>query len=169
LSKSRKKKSRKKQSTGKSLGVLALIISLGALGLSLAQFFLPLNEPTIYSLSYDDQIVLDGISMVDYLSELELTYSAKTGDRVLIEFNCEIYVNPISTTALTINFDISGSIFPTSRIHAYTDSYLFTTGYMRHYIESSEPGEFVVYIYASINDEYTGSYIKNCLVTATVY
>lgn len=84
MAKSRKKKSSKKQSTGKILGVLALIISLGALGLSLSQFFLPSKGPTIYSLSYDEIIDLDGISMVGYLNELELTYSALAGDRVLI-------------------------------------------------------------------------------------
>ncbi|MHA1258518.1 MAG: hypothetical protein ACTSSG_00755 [Candidatus Heimdallarchaeaceae archaeon] len=72
MSKSRKKKSSKKQDTGKILGALALIISLGALGLGLNQFLGPVGGPTIYSLAYDDNIVLDGISFVEYLSELEL-------------------------------------------------------------------------------------------------
>lgn len=78
-------------------------------------------------------------------------------------------MNPIGTTDLSLYFDINGSIFPSSSIHVYTDSVLFTTGYMRHYIESSEIGEYEVNIYASIDDESTGSYIRKCLVTVTVY
>lgn len=167
--KSSKKKSGKKQNVGQTLGVLALIVSLGALGLSLYQFFIPSGGPMIYSLLYDDPIILDGISTIDYLSELELTYSAQVGDRVLIEFNCEIFVNPIGGTDLSLYFDINYSIFPTSRIYVYTESDLFTTGYMRHYIESSEAGEFTVYIWADIGDESTGSYIRRCFVTVTVY
>ncbi len=167
--KSSKKKSSKKQNTGQTLGVLALIISFGALGLSLSQFFLQQGGPTVYSLSHNDIIVLDGISLIDHLSELDLTYSAKAGDRVLIEFTCEIYVNPIGSTDLSINFEIGGSIFPPSKIHVYTDSYLFTNGYMRHYIESSDAGEFEVVLIASIDDESTGSFIRNCLLTVTVY
>ena len=169
MSKSRKKKSSKKQNPGKALGALALIISLGALGLGLTQFILPPKGPTIYSLSYDDQIVIDTISIVDYLDELELTYSAKVGDTVLIEFSCEIYLNPDGTTDLSLKFDINGSIFPTSSIHVYSSDPIFASGYMRHYINSSVAGDFDVNIYAYIDDEFAYSWIRYCLVTVTVF
>ncbi|MHA1954227.1 MAG: hypothetical protein ACW96U_09815 [Candidatus Heimdallarchaeaceae archaeon] len=169
MAKSRKKKSSKKKGSGKALGALALIISLGAMVFSLYQFFVPSGGPIIYSLLYDDPIILDGISSIDYLSELELTYSAQAGDRVLFEFNCEIFVSPIGGTDLSLHFDINYAIFPTTRIYVYTESYLYTTSFMRHYIESSEAGEFTVYIYADISDESTGSYIRRCFITVTVY
>ena len=153
--------------------IISVIVSAGVLYVAIPIVY-PSNVnskgPTIYSLSHDDIIYLDGISLIDYLNELDLTYSTQAGDRVLIEFNCEIYVNPIGGTDLSLSFDINGSIFPSSSIHVYTDSYLFTTGYMRHYIESSPAaGNYTVNIYAYIDDESTGSFIKNCLVTSTVY
>ena len=169
MSKSRKKKSSKKQNTGQALGAFALIISLAAVGIGLTQFFLPPKGPTIYSLSYDDQIVIDTISIVDYFNELELSYSAKSGDSVLIEFSCEIYLNPDGTTDFSIHFDINGSIFPTSRIHVYSSSIIYTSGYMRHYINSSEAGDFDVNIYTFIDDEFAYCWIRYCLVTVTVY
>jgi len=153
--------------------IISVVVSAGLLYVAIPIVY-PSNVdskgPTIYSLSYDDNIVLQGISYIDYLSELDLTYSAQDGDRVLIEFNCEIYVNPIGGTDLSLSFDINGTIFPSSSIHVYTESVLFTTGYMRHYIESSSvAGNYTVNIYADINDEYTGSFIRNCLVTITIY
>jgi hypothetical protein len=153
--------------------IISIIVSAGVLYVAIPIVY-PSNVnskgPTIYSLSHDDIIDLDGISTIDYLNEIDLTYSAQAGDRVLIEFNCEIYVNPIGGTDLSLRFDINGSIFPLSRIHVYTESDLFTTGYMRHYIESSTAaGNYTVNIYADISDEYTGSYIRYCFVTVTVY
>ena len=63
MSKSKKRKSRKGLNTGTILGALALIFSIGALGLSLYQFILP-TGPTIYSASNNDLVPLDGISAI---------------------------------------------------------------------------------------------------------
>ncbi|MHA1402022.1 MAG: hypothetical protein ACTSQE_16865 [Candidatus Heimdallarchaeaceae archaeon] len=52
MSKSRKRKSSKGLSTGTTLGALALIIAIGALGLGLYQFVLPPEGPMIYSKSH---------------------------------------------------------------------------------------------------------------------
>jgi hypothetical protein len=168
MSKSRKKKSSKKQKPGKTLAVLAFIISLGALGLGLYQIFAP-SGPTIYNLVYDDLIEIDDISVIDYLSELSLTYSAKEGDRILIEFSCEILINPSTSTDFTLNFDIQGAIFPSSRIRIYTDSYTRTNGYMKHYIESSGAGLFQVQIYATIDNEWGACWVDSAVLTVTIY
>jgi len=153
--------------------IISVIVSAGVLYVAIPIVYpsdFNSKGPIIYSLSYDDVIVLDGISLIDYLNELDLTYSAQTRDRVLVEFNCEIYVNPIGSTDLSLHFDINGTIFPSSSIRVYTESRVYRTGYMRHYIDSSPAtGNYTVNIWADIDDESTGSYIRNCLVTSTVY
>jgi len=166
--KSSKRKTGGKKNTGIILASLALIASLGALGLGLFQFFIPPGAPQIYSLYYEDIIYIDGVSIVDYLYELELTYKAKAGDRILLEFSCELYINPSFSTSVSINFDIGGTIYPTSRIYVLTSDVIYTSGYMRHYIESSDAGEFDVIIYASMSEEFSTSFIRHCLLTITV-
>jgi len=166
LSKSRKRKSSKGSSTGTTLGALALIISIGAMGLSLYQFILP-TGPTIYSVWNDDLVPLDGIGSIKYLPELDLTYSVKAGDSVLIEFSCIIYLDVTTLIDLYINFDVNGTV-PLTNIHVSSESNIFTNGYVRHYIESSTAGEFNVQPYAYITEDYTSSYVRYCLLTVTV-
>ena len=153
--------------------IISTIVSTGVLYIAVPIVY-PTDDnpqgPTIYSLSYDDIIDLDGISMVDYFDELELTYKTQPEDRVLIEFTCEVYLNPSGTTDLSIHFDINGTIFPTSSIRASSDSRLRITGYMRYLSGTrSVAGNSTVYIYAAIDDESTGSYIRYSLLTVTVY
>ncbi|MHA1402021.1 MAG: hypothetical protein ACTSQE_16860 [Candidatus Heimdallarchaeaceae archaeon] len=103
------------------------------------------------------------------MSDLALSYTAQAGDRVLIEFTCQIFLDTISGITLYLHFDINGSIFPSQSIRVYTESSFHTNGYLKHYIESSDAGNYTVNIVANINDEYTSSYVRYSLVTATVY
>ncbi len=169
--KSGKRKSDKGFSTGTTLGALALIISIGALGLGLYQFILPAGSgnPQIFIVSYDNIIFLDGISYVEYLHPLNITYTTKVGDRVELEFSCRLYVDPIGYTTLTVAFVNNGSMFPSSKIYLYTDSNFMTSGYMRHTFEATTAGENHLVIYATIDDEGTNSYIRDSLLTVTVY
>ena len=167
--KTSKKRTGVKKDTGKIIAVIALVASLGALGLGVSQIFLPFGAPKIYSLYYEDLIYIDGVSFADYLDELELVYSAKKGDQVLLEFSCEIFLNPSSATNVDLNFDIAGIIFPSDRIKVYSSSVIITSGYMRHYIPSSEAGEFEVTIYATMDVEFSTCNIRHCLFTITVY
>ncbi len=80
--------------SGKGLGILALLIAIGALGLSAYQFILPspsegsLSEgPKIYYASNDDIVYLD-FGTIKYIPQLNVTYTTKAGDSVLIEFTC---------------------------------------------------------------------------------
>ena len=68
MSKSRKKKSGKQQVTGQTLGALALVISIGALGLGVYQFITPPEGPQICILSNDDIFHIDGISYLESIS-----------------------------------------------------------------------------------------------------
>ncbi|MGY5880504.1 MAG: hypothetical protein RTV31_09640 [Candidatus Thorarchaeota archaeon] len=168
--KSGKKKSSKGLSTGTTLGALALIISIGALGLGVYQFITPpaSENPQFYILERDDLIWLDRYSMFDYLYELNITYSTNVGDTVVLEFSCRLFLDPVSTTTLTVNFDINATILPLSNIYVSSDSDVTTSGYMKYTYEASTAGENRVLIYTTCDDE-TDNYIRDCLLTVTVY
>ncbi|MGY5855630.1 MAG: hypothetical protein RTS72_03465 [Candidatus Thorarchaeota archaeon] len=169
MSKSRKKKTSKGISTGTTLGALALIISIGALGLGVYQFIAPQTSgPQFYILEHDDIIWLDRYSSFDYLNELNVTYITNVGDTVEVEFSCQLYLVPVGTTTLTVNFDINGTIFPSSSIYVSSDSNTLATGYMKYTYEATTAGENRVIIYTSCDDE-TDNYITDCLLTVTVY
>jgi hypothetical protein len=174
MAKSRKKKSGKKLGTGTRLGALALIIAIGALSLGLYQFILsPASEgPKIYASSNDDPVVFDGIASLEYIPQLSITYSTKAGDMVLLEYSCQIYLYPIIGTNLQLYFDNNGTS-ASGTIHVYADSTetnsLISTGYMRSYIPNSDAGTYNVQIYATIDDESTGSFVSFSVLTVTVY
>ena len=168
--KSGKRKSSKGSSTGTTLGALALIISLGALGLGIYQFIAPpaAEGPQFYILENDDIIWLERYTSFDWLNELNITYSTEIGDTVEVEFSCQLYLVPVGTTTLTVNFDINGTIFPSSSIYARSDGITMTTGYMKYTYEATTAGENRVIIYTTCDDE-TDNYITDCLLTVTVY
>jgi len=168
--KSSKRKSGNGLSTGTTLGALALIISIGALGLGLYQFILPpaSESPQIYSVSNDDIIFLDGIIYVEYLDPISITYTAKVGDKVVLEFGCRIHVDPSGTTIIGVYFNNNGT-FPSSNIYLSTDSYFTSSCYMKYIFNSTKTGEYTLEVYATIDDEGTNSYIRNSLLTVTVF
>lgn len=169
MSKSRKKKSGKQQISDQTLGALALIISIGALGLGVYQFIAPLTSgPQFYILEHDDIIWLDRYSTIDYLNELNITYTTKVGDTVVLEFSCQLYLDPVGTTTLTVHFDVNGTIFPPSSIYLSSDSVTLASDYMKYTYEASTAGENRVVIYTYCDDE-TDNYIRDCLLTVTVY
>ena len=168
MAKSRKKKTSKGMSTGTTLGALALIISIGALGLGLYQFIVPpATGPQFYILEYDDLIWLDSVVSVEYLYELNITYSTEIGDKVVIEFSCRFFIEAQGTTSLSLQFANNGST-PSASIYETTDVNVINTGYMRHTFEASTAGENTVFITASCNDE-VDNWIADCLLTVTVY
>ncbi|MHA2353476.1 MAG: hypothetical protein ACXABX_10190 [Candidatus Thorarchaeota archaeon] len=168
MSKSRKKKSGKTQVSGQTLGALALVLSIVALGFSVYQFISTPQEPQFYILERDDLIWLDRYSSYDYLNELNITYSTNVGDTVVLEFSCQLYLDPVGTTTLTVNFDVNGTIFPSSSIYLSGDSVSLASDYMKYTYEASTAGENYLVIYTTCDDE-TDNYIRDCLLTVTVY
>jgi len=168
--KSGKRKSGNEVSTGTTLGALALIISLGALGLGLYQFTLPspVEGPTIYVTSYDDAVSFDGITQIKYVPQLNITYSTKVGDTVLLEFNCRIFLESLGGTDLSVYFQDNGSA-PTASIYLYSASDIYTTGYMRYLFEASTAGVNYLQIYMYIGDVDSDSFISHSVLTVTVY
>jgi len=170
MSKSRKKKTGKTQVSGQTLGALALVISIVALGLSVYQFIIPTSsEPQVYILEHDDIVWIDRYSAVDSLRELNITYSAQAGDTVTLEFSCQVYVDTDSSqTSLRLNFENNGTYIPSGCIYLSSSSDLMTSGYMTHTFEASITGEYNVFIIATCFEE-VDNYVRYCLLTVTVY
>ena len=170
LSKSRKKKSGTQQVSGSTLGALALVISIVALGFSVYQFIIPADSgPQVYILEYDDIVWIDRYSAVDTLYELNLTYSAQAGDTVVLEFSCQVYLDTDgSQTDLRLNFENNGTYFPSGSIYLSSSSDVTTSGYMTHTFEASTTGEYNVLIIATCFEE-VDNYVRYCLLTVTVY
>jgi len=168
--KSGKRKSSKGSSTGTTLGALALIISLGALGLGVYQFITPpaSEGPQFYILEYDDILFIDQYTSFDYHNELNITYNTKVGDSVVLELSCRLRVNPVGTTTLTAYFDNNGTT-PLSSIYLQSDVSRISSGYMKYIFEATTTGENLLKIWTYIDDETQNSWIGDCLLTVTVY
>jgi len=168
--KSSKRKSGNGLSTGTTLGALALIISLGALGLGVYQFIVPQASegPKIYYTSNSDVVYFDGVTQIKYIPQLNITYSTKVGDTVLLEFNCRIFLESLGGTSFTVYFQDNGSA-PTASIYLYSASDIYTTGYMRYLFEASTAGVNYLQIYMYIDDVDSNSFISHSVLTVTVY
>lgn len=167
--KSGKRKSNKGSSTGTSLGALALIISLGALGLGVYQFITPpaSESPQFYILEHDDFIYLDKYSSVESVNELNITYSTEIGDTVVLEFSCQLSLQVTSSTTLTLNFENNGT-YVTTGIYASSDISAISSEYMKYTFEAETAGENNVMILASCAQE-VNNWLRYCLLTVTVY
>jgi hypothetical protein len=166
--KSRKRKSGKNLGTGTTLGTLALIISIGALGLGIYQIITPQSTgPQFYIVEHDDPIYFDKYTAFDYLNELSLTYTTNVGSMVVLEFSCRIFMPATSQTNFRLKFDNNGSI-PSTAIIVSADSYFQTTEYMRYTFEASASGENDIVVYATCDYEID-NIIYDSLLTVTVY
>jgi hypothetical protein len=174
--KSGKRKSGNGTSTGTTLGALALIIAIGALGLGVYQFMVPSpttlpspeEGPRIYYTSNNDVVHFDGITQIKYIPQLNITYSTKVGDTVLLEFNCRIFLESLGGTSFTVYFQDNGSA-PTASIYLYSANDIYTTGYMRYLFEASTAGVNYLQIYMFIDDVDSDSFISYSILTVTVY
>ena len=165
-----RKKTGKTQVSGQTLGALALVISIVALGFSVYQFIVPpSSEPQVYILEHDDIVWIDRYSAVDSLYELNITYSAHAGDRIILEFSCQAHVDTDgSQTDLRLNFENNGTYISSGSIYLSSSSDLTTSGYMTHTFEASTTGEYKVYIIATCFEE-VDNFVRYCLLTVTVY
>ena len=161
--------------SGKGLGIFALLIAIGALGFSVYQFILPSPSvgSKIYSASKYDTFSL-GFNTFDIIPELNVTYNTKAGDSVLLEFSCQIYIDSSGgSNTIHISFLIDGSApspyMQISITGVFPSTYYQSSSIMRYSIESSPAGTHFVGILASIDVESTGSYVKYCILTVTVY
>ena len=161
--------------SGKGLGIFALIIAIGALGLSAYQFILPSPSEgsDIYSETNNDTVYL-GYDTFEIIPNLNLTYTTKTGDSVLLEFSCQVSIEISgASTTVEITFEIDGlAPSPDTKVSVVgfgPDPYLQNPFIMRHYIQTSSAGTHVVSVLTDIDDGSTTSFVKYCVLTATVY
>jgi len=160
--------------SGKGLGIFALLIAIIALGLGVYQIILPSPSegPKIYVASNNDVIYLD-LSTVKYIPQLNITYNTKWGDSVLLEYSCQIKLDPIGGTSIRIDFDIDGTT-PSPHIYVYANSAgdpqdILCSGIMRYCYQPSTAGEHNVKIWTLISTDYTTSYVRFSVLTVTVF
>jgi len=162
--------------SGKGLGIVALILAIGALGLGAYQIILPSPSPPegpkIYVASNDNLVILD-FSTIQYIPQLNITYDTKVGDNVILEYSCQIKLDPSGTTSISIYFNNNGS-FPSSQIFLYADSAedyqdIYSSGIMRYHFQSSTAGARTLRVSTWISEDYTNSYIRYSVLTVTVY
>lgn len=127
----------------------------------------PSEKPKIYVATYDDTVDLD-LAMDKLIPQLNVTYNTTAGDSVLIEFSCHIRLDPIGTNTILLKFELDEGNAP-YYIDLTADQDIKTTGIMKHYIQNSTAGEHMVRILTSINEDYTDSYVRFCVLTVTVF
>lgn len=161
--------------TGIGLGILALLIAVGALGFSVYQFILPSSPggPTIYTATNEDTFYLNS-NTFESIPNLNITYTTQVGDSVLLELSCQISIEIDGfSTEVDFKFEID-SLPPTPdtmvSVHGLgPDLYLHTSFIMRHNIQSSSEGSHIVKALTKIDDTTTTTFVKYCVLTATVY
>lgn len=161
--------------TGKGLGIIALIIALGALGFSVFQFILPTSQggATIYTATNENTIYLNS-NTFEIIPNLNITYPTQAGDSVLLELSCQISIEIDGiSTEVDFKFEIDG-LPPTPdtmvSVHGLgPDIYLHTSFIMRHNIQSSSEGSHIVKALTKIDDTGTTTFVKYCVLTATIY
>ena len=164
-------------SSGKGLGIFALLLAIGALGLGIYQFILSspsiTEGPKIYSATNENTIYLSS-NTFELIPDLNVTYTTKAGNSVLLELSCQISVEIISpSTRVDIKFEIDGlPPSPDTEISVIgldPFPYLHIPFMMRYDIQSSSDGTHVVKVLIKIDDVITTSFVKYCVLTATVY
>lgn len=159
--------------SGKGLGIFALIIAIGALGLSAYQFILPTPSPSegpkIYSASNYDQIDLNVATISSAIPNLNITYSANVGDNVLLEYSENVFYG--GTPLLTIYFYVDGT--PPSPYAEMKLEYPTTNRHcpviFRFHFQESVAGSHLVDVSTGIDEDGTGTYLKNSVLKVTVY
>jgi hypothetical protein len=160
---------------GKVLGIIALLIAIGAMGFSVYQFILPSASAgtTVYATTNENTIYLDS-NTFESIPNLNITYNTKAGQSVLLEFSCQISIEIDGvSTEVDFKFEIDG-LPPTPdtmvSVHGLgPDIYLHTSFIMRHNIQSSAEGSHIVKTITKIDDTTTTTFVKYCVLTATVY
>lgn len=164
-------------SSGKGLGIFALILAIGALGVGLYPIIFPtpsiIDGSKIYGATNENKVYLNS-NTYEIIPNLNLTYTAKAGNSVSLEFSCQLSVEIISpSTRVDFKFEIDGlPPSPDTEISVIAlapDVYWHIPFMMRHYIESSSEGTHVVKVLTKIDDIITTSYVEYCVLTATVY
>ena len=159
--------------SGTILGILALLIAIGALGVGIYQFVLPVGEITVKCATKEEKFYINSNSYV-VLPNLNITYSTEAGDSVLLEFSSQlgIELSGFSTT-VSIKFEVDGlSPTPDTEIEATVmDPHIYANipFVMRHHIESSSEGSLIVKVLIKIDDTGTTSFVDFCVLTTTMY
>jgi len=159
--------------SGTVLGILTLLIAIGALGFGIYQFVLPSDGTTIYCATKEEKFYINS-NTYEVLPNLNITYTTEAGDSVLLEFSSQLGIELYGTsTTVSIKFEIDGlPPTPDTEIEATVmDPHIYANVpfVMRHHVESSSEGSHIVKVLIKIDDTGTTSFVDFCVLTATVY
>lgn len=165
-------------SSGKGIGIVALLLALGALGLGVYQlvFASPISggasRTYITSSPYPLDFNLGGWRSISST----ITYNTEEGDLVLLEFSCFVKLDIAASTYIKICFVIDSVRLETlSYIYIRGDSSqgdtqdIYDCAIMRHYIQSSTADTHTVSIDGYIDDSATSSFVSSRVLTVTIY
>jgi len=158
-------------STGKVIGVIALMIALGVAGAEVYQLLTD-STSTIHVSSWEEAVDLSqGYSTLP----VNITFDTKVDDLVLFDFTCQVWLDMWSgITNIRIFFKIDGIAVMTTSIHVRGDdtvdpqNHLESSG-MRYYLTNMTAGTHNVTISAFLDDPAPDCDIRNNFLTVSIY
>ncbi len=162
--------------SGKILGLIALLIAIGALGLGVYQTFftIPDDGPEIFIVSNEEIINLDTGGWKD-IPKLNITYNTEVGDLVLFEYTCQYKLDIIGTTSLQICFFIDSVRINIEYyiyiigVNAEDSQDIYNSGIMKYYIQYSSTGAHTVGVTTWIDDSFTATYVTSSVLKVEIY
>ena len=160
--------------SGKGLGILALLIAIGALGLGVYQLILPSPSegPKIYTDTNYTQINLNTVTISYVIPNLTVTYSANVGDNVLLEYSGNVHYGIIGgTPELNIYFYVDGAP-PSPHAEMTLKNPTATRDcpvIFKYHFQESVAGSHLVSVSTAIDVDSTGTYLINSVLKVTIY
>jgi hypothetical protein len=158
---------------GSGLAVFALIVALGAVGLSAYQGFIA--APRTLVSSNPIIISLNTAGWKD-IPDLNVTYNANPGDLVLIEFSCMCGLDIVPfVSQIGIYFVLdSVKLLTSNYIILYGDSSedsqaILDAASMRYFIPNQTAGAHNVTVACNVEDGGSASYIQSCVLSVHIY
>ena len=158
-------------STGKVLGVIALMIALGVAGLEVYQLLTD-STGSIHLASYEDVVDLDtGYTTLP----TNITFDTKQDDLVLFEFTCGVYLDIYTAiTVITIRFVIDGVFLMNPAVYlqgnqAVDPQPILESVSLRYYSSNMTAGTHNVTINAYCDDPAGSSFIRSMVLSVSIY
>lgn len=158
-------------STGKVIGVIALMIALGVAGLEVYQLITD-STGSIYIASHEGIVDLDtGYTTLP----TNITFDTKQDDLVLFDFTCGIYLDIYTAiTVITIRFVLDGEMISSTAIYqegsqAVDPQSILDSAGMRYYNTTLAPGTHNVTVSAYCDDPDGASHIRCMVLSVSIY